>query len=46
MCNIINITINKITGEVVVDGDDPCQLCAKGITCDKVGLKDCWVPCG
>jgi len=44
--DMITIMINKHTGEVIVDGANPCSLCAKNAECDKSQLRDCFVPCG
>jgi len=44
--DIITIMINKHTGEVIVDGPNPCKLCAKDKKCDKSQLHSCFVPCG
>ncbi len=44
--NWMMVSINKKTGEVLVEGQNACLLCDHAETCDKTMKLDCWIPCG
>lgn len=46
MNETVSFTIERKTGRVIVDAENPCVFCKDNNTCDKKGIKPCEIPCG
>jgi len=42
----VTFTIERKTGRVIVDAENPCVFCKDNKECNKKGFKPCEIPCG